>query len=328
MKLGKCGQVFCSCLAVGLFWKSLAFAGAFEYRLPDQRTAPVTWNSVVGFMQAHTVRENETLLDIARIYGLGFNEIQLLYPRTDPWIPEVGSVVSIPTHWVLPPTRHEGIVINIPEMRLYRFFPKIHAVKTYPIGIGDRATQTPMGVCRVADRQIYPVWVIPDSLRDKYPVSMIPPGPENPLGKYWLGLSRQGYGIHGTNFAWCVGRSVSNGCIRLYPEHIEQLFEETPVGTSVEIIYEPVKVGFRGEEVFVEVHPDLYQKIPRMEEYALQRLQESVSLRCISMESLRTALEQCTGAPVPVGSLKEFEGSENPLVWSNGGVLSAGKAIN
>ena len=329
MRLGKCGPTFGSCLALGLIWKSLAFAGAFEYRLPDQGTTePGEWNTVVGFMQAHTVREHETLLDIARLYGLGFNEIQLLYPGTDPWIPEPGSVVTIPTEWVLPATRHEGIVINVPEMRLYRFFPKIHAVKTYPIGIGDQATRTPEGTCRVADRQVYPTWVIPDSLRWKYAVSMIPPGPENPLGKYWLGLSREGYGIHGTNFPWCVGRSVSNGCIRLYPEHIEQLFQETPVGTSVEIVYEPVKVGFRDGKVFVEVHPDLYGKIHRMEDYALERLQESVGLRCVSMELLRTALKECKGVPVPVGSLKDLEGRENPPMWSNGRVPSAGKAVN
>ena len=325
---GRLGHAICAGLVVGLAWTSFAFAGGFEYRLPDQRTAPETWDTVVGFMQAHTVREKETLLDVARLYGLGFNEIELLYPGTDPWIPEAGRCVAIPTEWVLPPTRHEGIVINVPEMRLYRFFPGIHIVKTYPIGIGDVATPTPEGTCRVVDRQVDPTWVIPASLKGKYDVARIPPGPANPLGKYWLGLSRKGYGIHGTNFAWCVGRIVSNGCIRLYPEHIKQLFQETPVGTWVEMVYEPVKVGFRRGEIFVEVHPDLYGRIDRMEAYAVRRLKESVDLRCVSMELLRKALEECNGVPVAVGSLKELEGRKNPLVWNGGRAPSPEKSGN
>jgi L,D-transpeptidase ErfK/SrfK len=328
MKPGKCGYTLCSCLALGFVWKSIVFAGAFEYRLPDQRTPPETWNTVAGFMQVHTVGKNETLLDIGRLYGLGFNEIQLLHPRTDPWIPEPGSDLAIPTEWVLPATRHQGIVINLPEMRLYRFFPRIKAVKTYPIGIGDLASRTPEGTCWVADRSVDPTWVVPASLKEKYDVRMILPGPENPLGKYWLGLSQKGYGIHGTNFAWCVGRSVSNGCIRLYPEHIEQLFQETPAGTWVEIIYEPVKVGFREGQIYVEVHPDLYGRYVRMEEYAIQRLQESVGLGSVSIELLRAALQECNGVPVAVGSLQDLEGREGPLVWNDRRAHSPDTTIN
>ena len=140
-------------------------------------------------------------------------------------------------------------MINLPEMRLYRFFPRIGAVKTYPVGIGGQHGKTPEGTCWVVDRRVDPTWVVPASLKEKYDVPMIPPGPENPLGRYWLGLSRKGYGIHGTDFPWCVGRAVSNGCIRLYPEHIEQLFGKPPVGIWVEIVYEPVKVGFRRGEI-------------------------------------------------------------------------------
>jgi len=315
-------------LVLGFVWKSVLYGGAFEYRFPDQGKAPETWKTVVGFMQDHTIGEKETLLDVARLYGLGYNEIELLYPQTDPWIPEPGSDVAVPTEWVLPTTRHQGIVINLPEMRLYRFFPKIRAVKTYPVGIGEQAGKTPEGTCWVVDRSIDPTWVVPASLKEKYNVSMITPGPDNPLGRYWLGLSRKGYGIHGTNFPWCVGRSVSNGCIRLYPEHIEQLFHETPVGTWVEIVYEPVKVGFRRGEIYVEVHPDLYGKIVCTEEYTVQRLQESVGLDGVSMELLRAALQECNGAPVAVGSLGDLEGSENPFVCNNGRACSPRRGVN
>jgi L,D-transpeptidase ErfK/SrfK len=328
MKRFKLFRIISCAVALGVLSISVVFAGAYEYRLPDDRTASESWNTVVGVVRLHTVTPKETLLDIARNYEIGFNEIQLLHPGADPWIPEPGSELAIPTQWVLPPTKHEGIVINIPEMRLYRFFPKIKAVKTYPIGIGDRETPTPEGTCWVADRSVYPTWTIPDSLRSKYPVAAIPPGPDNPLGKYWLGLSRKGYGIHGTNFPWCVGRSVSNGCIRLYPEHIEQLFHETPVMTRVEIVYEPVKVGFQKGRIFVEVHPDTYGRIQEMEQYAVSRLQEHVNLKYVSLDLLRSALAGCSGVPVPVGSLFDSGGSENPLVYINGGARLVQPSIN
>jgi L,D-transpeptidase ErfK/SrfK len=328
MKPLKLCRPICCAIALGVLWMSVAFADAFEYRLPDERTSSETWTTVVGVVRLHTVAPKETLLDIARNYGLGFNEIQLFHPDADPWIPEPGSELAVPTKWVLPPTRHEGIVINIPEMRLYRFFPKIKVVKTYPIGIGAQETPTPEGTNWVVDRSVYPTWTIPDSLRSKYPVAAIPPGPDNPLGKYWLGISRKGYGIHGTNFPWCVGRSVSNGCIRLYPEHIEQLFQETPVMTRVEIIYEPVKVGFQKGRIFVEVHPDIYGRIQGMEEHAIRRLQESVSLKCVSIELLRGALADCRGVPVPVGSLFDSGGRGTPLVYIDGRARSVQPSIN
>ena len=313
MQFRKSLQILCAGVALVLLWKTFAWAGAFRYQLPDRRKDPVTWSTVVGFMQEDTVGHKETLLDIARRYGLGFNEIQLLHSDTDPWIPESGRDLAIPTQWVLPPTRHKGIVINLPEMRLYHFFPRIKAVKTYPVGIGDRETQTPEGVFWVVDRSTDPTWTIPESLREKYDVASIPPGPQNPLGKYWLGISRRGYGIHGTNFPWCVGRSVSNGCIRMYPEHIEPLFQEVRAGTVVEIIYEPVKVGFREGNIFVEVHPDIYEKIDDMEAYAIQRVREAVDLKYVSMESLQQALEARNGVPVLVGSFHEVMGDGSPL---------------
>ena len=320
--------ISCTLLGMGLVWTPIAQAGAFPYQLPDQGQARQRWNTVIGFTQSHRVGAGETLLDVARLYGLGFNEIQLLYPHTDPWIPEVGRNLAIHTEWVLPRTQHHGIVINIPEMRLYRFFPKSKVVKTYPLGIGEEHTRTPEGSYWIVDRRENPFWTIPASLRHKYEVRMIPPGPENPLGKYWLGISKKGYGIHGTNFAWCVGRSISNGCIRLYPEHIEQLFHETPVGTWVEIIYEPVKVGFRQGQIFVEVHPDIYGEIRQMEPYAIQRLEEYVDFSCISIDVLRTALKECNGVPVAVGSLKSLEANENPLVWKDGQAWSKCKSTN
>ena len=128
----------------------------------------------------------------------------------------------------------------------------------------------------------------------------MPPGPDNPLGDYWLGLSFSGYGIHGTNFPWAIGRLVTHGCIRLYPEDIEKLFHMVPVKTPVELIYEPVKIGFKQGRVFVEIHPDTYQKIPDLTEYGLNKIESLGLTETVNRDLLVKALEEKEGIPVDI----------------------------
>ena len=299
----------------------LACAGEFKHRFASPGEDSSVEETVVGRIRAHTVAPKETLLDIARDYGLGFNEIQILYPEIDPWIPEPGLRLSIPTRWILPSTKYQGVVINLPELRLYRFFPRIGMVKTYPVGIGDLGRETPEGIYRVVECEVRPTWVIPHSLREKDGITRVPPGPNNPLGKYWIRLSRKGYGIHGTNFPWGVGRLVSHGCIRLYPEHIAELFKEVAIGTPVEIIYEPVKIGVKRKEIFLEVHPDLYGRVMDMKEYTRNRLQELGLRDYISIEEVKVALQKHDGVPVRVGTMKKggdramAQEAVDPLRW-------------
>ena len=261
--------------------------------------------TVIGAIRHHIVIPKETLLDIARDFDLGYFELTRLHPKLDPWNPDPGQKLMIPTQWVLPSTKLHGIVINLPEMRLYHFFPKIRMVTTYPVGIGDTGWETPVAVGRVIDRRIDPLWTVPKSLRAKYKTASIPPGPDNPLGKYWIGLSFKGYGIHGTNAPWGVGRLVSHGCIRLYPEDIAILFKTVPVKTPVEIVYEPVKIGIRDNTIFLEVHPDIYNKIPYIRSYTIYRLRALGMLRYVSGSKVNDALERQNGIPVPVGFLKK-----------------------
>jgi L,D-transpeptidase ErfK/SrfK len=298
-----------------------ALGGGFRYQFPARNNSIDEVVTVVGFLQHHTVKEEETLLDIARKYGLGFNEIHLFYPDTDPWLPEAGSNLVIPTHWILPRTKRGGLVINIPEMRIYQFFPKSNMVKTYPVGIGVFDWETPEGAYRIAARETNPTWVVPKSLREKYGVRRVPPGPENPLGSYWLGLSRRGYGIHGTNFPWGVGRLVSHGCIRLYPEHIEQLFHEVTVGTPVEIIYEPVKVGLNRRAIFIEIHPDIYVKEDDPQYLAKDRLQQAGLLDHVFPENLTKALQLRNGVPMYIGYVSK--GGDGLSAWNGGKGLAA-----
>ncbi len=231
--------------------------------------APV--DTVVGNSSTYRIRDGDTLLDVARWYDLGYNEIVDANPGVDPWVPPVGSTVVVPTAWVLPCCTYEGLVLNIPEMRLfsYRRDPgDAHAllVQSYPVGLGRIDRHTPRGRFHVRGKTVNPTWVIPDSIREEHirerndDRRSIPGGdPDNPLGKYRFELSIPRYAIHGTNIAWGAGMPVSHGCARLYPEDIAQLFPLVPVGTPVEFVYQPVKVGQRDGVVYVEAHDDLYK---------------------------------------------------------------------
>jgi L,D-transpeptidase ErfK/SrfK len=226
--------------------------GAYPYRFPEKKTGiDPSANTVIGAFQDYVTTKEDTLLDVARNFDLGYNEMVLDYPKIDPWITPAGEKLSIPTEWVLPPVHNKGIVINVPELRLYLFFDDIHMVKTYPIGIGILDSPTPLGKFTIIEKTKNPTWNIPAELQEEYGRKSMPPGPDNPLGAYRLRLSNFDVGIHGTNIPWGVGRLVSHGCIRLYPEDIEELFNIVKVGTPVEIIYEPIKIGFKEGHVFV-----------------------------------------------------------------------------
>ena len=286
-------------------------AAGYSYQRPSSDIPAAKWDTVVGWPGSHTVVKGDTLLDIARDNELGFNEIQTLYPDIDPWIPEPGLQLTIPVFWILPPSKFGGIVINIPELRLYRFIPDKNLVETYPVGIGTEEFETPLGDYRVVDRKKNPVWVVPPSLREKYSFTQMPAGPKNPLGAYWMGLSAKHIGIHGTNFPWAVGRQVSRGCIRLYPEHIKRLYPEVMVGTRVEIIYEPVKVGFLNGDVYVEVHPDSEGRHSDFEKIASDYIGKLGDTCVISSEKLKQALQNRTGVPVRIGSITNKKGGDN-----------------
>lgn len=264
----------------------------YGYRFPEQ--------TVIGLLKTHTVKPKDTLLDIARYYELGFNELQIVYSSMDPWIPPKDQTLVIPTEWVLPPTKSEQIVINVPELRLYFFDKKTRTVETYPIGIGDEGWETPVGVHTIIEKRLNPTWYVPKSLQAKYGTKVMPPGPENPLGEYALRLSGGEYLIHGTNIPWGVGRLTSHGCIRMYPEHIRLLFPQVKVGTRVEIIYEPVKIGRRDGRIYVEANPDVYKKIPDYLRYGMEKLRAYPWADRVDQEKFIRAVLLQNGVPTDV----------------------------
>ena len=294
--------VFCVALLFKLIASAPASAGAFAYQASGVKTSFQPPRPIIGAFQYHTIQAGETLLDIARQYELGFNEIVLPHPSLDPWVPKPELTILIPTRWILPVSLHEVVVINIPEMRLYRFFKEIGLVKTYPVGIGREEFETPPAVSRVLDRKQHPSWTTPPSMWATLGRIVIPPGPENPLGDHWIGLSAAHIGIHGTNNPWSVGRLVTRGCIRLYPEHIELFFNEVRVGNTVEIIYEPVKLGVEDGMLFMEVYPDIYTRIPDMYHHAEKLIFQLDHAWDIDWIAVYRCIDLQNGVPTVVGA--------------------------
>ncbi len=264
----------------------------FGYQFPDV--------TVVGAPMEYSVKPNDNMLDVARRFGLGYNDLDLLYPRLDPWLPPPHKRVVIPSFWVLPPTQLEQLVINIPELRLYFFDKAGQTVQTYPLGIGDEGWESPLGTYYINDKRERPIWYIPASLQAKYGMAQMPPGPENPLGEYVMKFSAGPYGIHGTHMPWGVGRLVSHGCIRCYPEHIRILYPQVPVGTKLEIIYQPVKIGQLNGEVYVEAHPDVYQKIQDYRKFAMDVLGKHPLAGKVDMSRFNLAIDLQNGVPTKV----------------------------
>ncbi|MBD3345143.1 MAG: L,D-transpeptidase family protein [Chitinivibrionales bacterium] len=264
--------------------------------------------SIIGKPGKHIVQDRETFAQIARKYNIGFNELTDLYPAIDPWIPPEGKELLIPTQWILPGIEKRGIVINIAEMRLYDFGDSGATIYTYPVGIGDNTWETPQGSFKIVTKTEDPTWFVPKSLQKKYGVKKIAPGPRNPLGKHWLGLDKDGYGIHGTNFPLSIGRRVTHGCIRLYPDDIKELYERTEEGTNVTILYEPIKIGMLNGRIYVEAHHDIYNNIDDYFLHGLDLLTRSNLTWNVNMKKFRLTLERKCGFPVDV-TAEEFPAS-------------------
>ncbi|HHH39694.1 MAG TPA: LysM peptidoglycan-binding domain-containing protein [Sedimenticola sp.] len=224
---------------------------------------PAPGEDVVGEIQTLTTRYEDTFSDIARAYDLGYQELVDANPGVDPWLPGAGIELTLPTRYVLPPAPRQGIVINLPELRLY-YYPKgENRVITHPLGIGREGWATPTGYTRIVRKKEHPAWRPPESIRQEAAAEgnplpdIVGPGPDNPLGDYAMYLGLPGYLLHGTNKPYGVGMRVSHGCIRLYPEDIEYLFPQVPVGTTVDIIDAPYKAGWLDGELLLEAHRPL-----------------------------------------------------------------------
>jgi L,D-transpeptidase ErfK/SrfK len=277
---------------------------------------------LVGETQVLFARYENTFSAIGRQYNLGYEEMRSANPGVDQWLPGEGTPIYLPTQAILPEALRNGIVVNVPAMRLYYFEtvkpaksgdPEILKVSTHPIGIGVEGWATPFGEGKVTGKARDPVWYVPASIRKEHkergdPLpSIVPPGPDNPLGAYAMTLSLPGYLIHGTNKPAGVGMRSSHGCIRLYPEDIEALFSRVARGTAVRLVNQPVLAGWRDGQLYLEVHPplaeeqhDLVAEADAALNRALERAGTAAAAVTIDRAAILTIVAEQRGIPLPV----------------------------
>ena len=305
-------------------WAALALLPAAAPAFAEVAELPAAGDSVVGAVYETTARYGETTPMLAGKNQVGFHELLWANPAVHSWMPGEGTRLRIPRQYILPGARREGIVLNLAEMRLYFYEPAADAaapgrVRTYPVSIGRLDWVTPLGLTRVVDRLENPTWYPPRSVLREHEARgdelprVVPPGPDNPLGRYALMLAAAGYFIHGTNRDEGIGMRVTHGCVRLRERDIAELVRRVGVGTPVEIVSLPIKVGLLDGAVYLEVHPEPVSELPMPEvepaldgaaaARALAALEEQLppGRYVIFWERVLEAARRMRGVPVAVG---------------------------
>jgi len=288
-----------------------------EKEIERNRFPVAQGEDVVGRLAIVRLEKGDTLPDIARHFSLGINAISEANPGVDIWVPESGERVLLPLSFILPDAPRKGIVVNLAAMRLFQYeeIGTSQLVSTYPIGIGTSERPTPTGAMHVTRKAVRPTWHVPASIardhREKGDIlpAAVPPGPDNPLGEHALYLSRSGYLIHGTNKPASIGLTATNGCLRLYPENVKMLYDDTPVNTPVLIVNQPYLIGQRNGVLYLEAHP------PLEGDGALESAILHVKLRVVEKKAgggldwnkVKEVQEAARGVPVPIFEFRQGE---------------------
>ena len=247
-------------------------------------------NSIQSFGHNQSLKAvyEDTLVDLARQYNLGFNEIIRANPNVDKWLPGEGTIIKIPTQHIIPKGfSKKGITINLSEFRGYLI--KDNQLITFPVGLGRMDWKTPLGISTIDLKLEKPAWYPPQSVRDEYknqgkflPAEVLP-GPDNPLGELAMRISIPGgYFIHGTNRPDGVGMEISHGCIRLFPEDIDYIFQLTDIGTEVILLDQPIKIARIQNDIYLQVHPSYSEEY----DYSLEKLRIQIELLINNQDGL------------------------------------------
>ncbi|GAA0621763.1 L,D-transpeptidase family protein [Halomonas beimenensis] len=291
-----------------------------HYPLPEE-------GDLVGEVYTVVADEEDTLIDIGHEHGIGYRAMVRANPDVSVWYPGEGTEVTIPGRFILPDAPRTGIVINVAEMRLYYYPPaeedQPRIVQTYPLGVGRQDWETPLGNTTITQKVENPAWYPPESIRrehaeagDPLP-SVVPPGPDNPLGTRKMRLGIPGYLIHGTNKPEGVGMRVSHGCVRMLPQDVEHLFDQISVGTQVRLINESFKLGWSDGTLYVQAYPYLDEE----QGTTIQRVTEALGLVDASVEGLaypvdyarlREVVEVPGGMPVALEASPEADPEPAP----------------
>jgi L,D-transpeptidase ErfK/SrfK len=293
-------------------------AHATAYLMPEDSNDRVITQYATDDTPLIRSEQDETLLDVAHRFLLGQTEIVRLNPNVDRWLVKKDVMVRLPNKRILPDTPHDGITLNLPEFRMY-YYPRDQEqgspqlVMSYAHGVGRQDWKTPLGKTSVVRKVKDPSWRPPESIRKEHAAdgdilpTVVPPGPHNPLGAYALNLAIRGYLIHGTdiNKIFGIGMQVTHGCIRMYPEDIEELYNSVKVGTPVYIVKQPIKVGWLNNILYIEAHPDLEGEEMSQDRrfaiaLALIKKANNQEMPEFDQLALNQALEKLDGDPVAI----------------------------
>lgn len=285
------------------------FAHALKFNMPSANV------DVVGSVKHVKAKSGDDFEKLARRYNMGFHELVESNPNINPWqkIPG-GTTVIIPSKFILPPGARKGIVINLAELRMYHYMPEKGLVYTYPVGAGRVNWATPLANTKVIRKKKDPEWNVPKSIqraarkRDVHLPNVVPPGPKNPLGRHAIYLGLPGYLIHGTIAPEGVGKRVSHGCIRMYPEDIEELFDYVHKGKKVRIIHQHAHAGWVNNQLFLEVHKPLkeHQKSKKATHREITKIiYEAVGNRwnIVDWDLVETTINAARGIPIQIGQI-------------------------
>jgi len=266
-------------------------------------------DEILGELATVPVDNGDTLSDLARHYGLGYQQVVAANPDIDPWTPPAGTKALLPLRFILPDAPRKGVVINLANMRLFHFTGN-SSLTTYPVGIGREGRASPLGAMTVDRKMPNPTWYVPESIRrdharkgDPLPAA-VSPGPDNPLGAYALYLSRPSYLIHGTNKPFSIGVRASNGCIRLYPEDIRVLFRDVKERSQVRIVNQPYLVAVGQSDIYLEAHEPHEELSPKQARAAVMAKLKKLEKKrgaTLNWARITRVLDEVRGIPVAVG---------------------------
>lgn len=276
-----------------------------EFKLAEGQT-------IVGELATIDVQENDTLSDIARHYGLGYNDITIANRGVDPWTPKAKQRVLLPLRFILPDAGHKGIVLNLANMRMFYYPPKqSDTLYTFPVGVGRQGWNTPLGKTQIVAKKADPVWSVPESIQREHAAKgdplpkVVRSGPDNPLGKYAMPLGFSGYLIHGTNKPYGIGMQVSHGCVQLYPEDIEVLFNKTSVGMPVRILHQPYMTAWDQGMLYLEAHEPLQKWAGQKKQLKAKLISDLKKVSAnknvtVDWEKVERIIARADGIPTPI----------------------------
>lgn len=293
-------------LWIGLFSFTPRISFASTFVIPQN-------GNIIGEVQRTTVEPGDSIATISLRYDMGGYEMLEANPGIDYDRPKPGTVITIPSRYILPEAPHKGIVINLAEMRLYHYHDDGVHVSTYPVGVGQEGWNTPLGKSHITRKRLHPTWVVPDSIMEnhrkhgKIIPKVKPPGPTNPLGDYAMNISFKGIVIHGTPQPKAVGVRSSHGCIRMRNEDVGALFHGVKVGTPVYIIHQPTKIGQLNGRIYLESHVPISQELTQADQYDLKGLIKKVVPKGKDYQVEWAMIERLqnrpNGIPLPIGSI-------------------------